>query len=302
MIGRVATFAQTASLMNSTLTLQAKMAEAQAQQASGLVSNTYGGLSDGAGTLLRLNAQLSQLTADKANAATASSFVNEAYSSLGDISDLATKIQSQLASYMSANGSNPNDIQQFAGNMLSELENMLNSTFGGRYLFSGTSTNIKPVDLSDASYDPASDPTTPDTAYYHGSTQDLAFISSGSQTNQMSVEANAPPFEAMFRALTLLQENPGSSDTLSNAYNLVGNAVLQIGTMRESVSSSASFLTNIQDESDTKIGLIQNFISAIKNSDIAQSTVQVTQDQTQLQALYSTLASLFKNSLVDYLR
>ena len=70
MIGRVATFAQTSYLMNSSLTLQAKMAQAQAQQASGLVSNTYGGLSDNAGMLLRLNAQLSQLTADKANATT----------------------------------------------------------------------------------------------------------------------------------------------------------------------------------------------------------------------------------------
>ena len=53
MIGRVATFSQSLYVLNQTLGVQAKMADVQAQTASGLKSSTFGGLGVSAGALTR---------------------------------------------------------------------------------------------------------------------------------------------------------------------------------------------------------------------------------------------------------
>lgn len=303
MLSRVATFVQSNYLMNADMAVQAKLADVQSQESSGFKSETFSGISGDAVQALNIQSQVSRLTADNANANTAVNYLQTAYSTVGDISSLATTIKSQLATMLSgtASATDASSRQQQAANWLNDLAAMLNTTSGGSYVFSGQATDVAPVNLSASAYNPTASPTTPDTGYYQGATTGLTFVSSDGRTVGLGATADDPAFETLLRAVELISANPTSNTSLQQAYDLVGQSISGLGVMQESLSARTNSLNDMVSANTSKIDTLNKINTDLTGADLSQAAVLVSQYQTQIEAIYSTIAKLSTMSLTKYL-
>ncbi|MFT4254458.1 MAG: flagellin [Caulobacter sp.] len=301
MISRIATYGQSSASLAATLKVQAKLADQQTQTSSGLKSTTYGGLGKDSSSVLRLQSQSSQLTAENSAASTATAIANASYSALGSIADLASTIQSQLASMMSGASSDSDTVTAYVTDWLSDLEALLNSKSGDTYLFGGTATSTAPVDFSDADYDPTVDTSASDTSYYQGSSSVRTLTTADGQTISLSVTADSSAFEELARALKMVLASPTDSTVISSAYDMVSDAVTSVGTLQEKVSIQAASLSDLTDRNTAKIDSIDTLVSNLKDADLSETAILSTQYETQLEAMYSMISSLSKLSLSKYL-
>lgn len=300
-ISRIATFGHTQRMVASSLKLQAEMAKVQEQEASGVKSSSLAGLGSDAARLLRLDAQSASLTADNAAATQAMSFAEAAYAAVGDISDLATAILGQLAALNSGSSDDADLVSSYAGQWLEDLESMLNADLGGVSLFSGEALDRAAVDFADADYDPLADPTAASTGYYQGTSTARTYTAADGSKIQISVTADDPGFEKLARALALVAASPGDADVAAQAYDLVQDAVSDLGAAQETLSARTSALQDRIDRNTAKIDILDGLASELNGVDLAEAAVLVVQQQTQLEALYSTISTLASLSLLKYL-
>jgi flagellar hook-associated protein 3 FlgL len=298
MITRIGTFSHTSAMISASLRTQAKFADQQTKEATGLKSTSYGGLSKDAASVLRLASQSSRLTADNTAASSASSYVQAAYSAVGEIADLATSIKSQLASLLSASTLNADTLATYAQGWLDDLQTQLNGDLGGAYLFSGEAVETAPVDFSAATYDPT---TSGDTGYYQGATTGRVFTASDGSKTALSVSADNAAFEELARALSSIIADPGDTTVLASAIDLVGQSITDLGAAQETLGVQAASLASLVERNTSKIDTLDSLASELKDADLTQAAVLVVQYQTQLEALYSTISSLSSVSLLKYL-
>jgi flagellar hook-associated protein 3 FlgL len=298
MLTRIGTFSHTSALISASLRTQAKLADQQTKEATGLKSTSFGGLSKDAASVLKLASQSSRLAADNTAAGSASSYVQAAYSAVGQIADLATTIKTQLASLMSASPIDSDSLATYAQGWLEDLQTQLNGDLGGVYLFSGDDVDTAPVDFSDATYDPT---TSGNTGYYQGSATGRVFTASDGSKTSLSVSADKAGFETLARALSSIIANPSDTTVLSSAIDLVGESITDLGGVQESLGVQAASLANLVERNTTKIDTLDSLASGLKDADLTEAAVLVVQYQTQLEALYSTISSLSSVSLLKYL-
>ena len=298
MISRVSSFAHTSAMTAASLKVQAKLADQQDQTASGLKSQTYGGIAKSTASVLTLGNQSARLTADNTAASSAAAYVQAAYSAVGEIADLATTIKTQLASMMSSSTLDAGTTGQYAADWLTDLQALLNSQQGGTYLFSGQATDTAPVDFTAAGYDPTGGT---DTGYYGGATTGRTYSSSEGQTVSLSVSASSSAFEQLARAIATVAANPSDTNAIANAYTLAGTALTGVGTLQETIAIQASSLDAVTNRNTAKIDAIDALVTDLKGADLTQAAVLTTQYQTQLEALFSMISTLSSLSLTKYL-
>jgi flagellar hook-associated protein 3 FlgL len=298
MLNRVSTFAHTSAMTAASLKVQAKLADQQSQTASGLKSQTYGGMATSTASILTLSNQTARLTADNTAASSAAAFVQAAYSAVGEIADLATTIKTQLASMMSSSTLDADTTSQYAADWLTDLQALLNSRQGGTYLFSGQATDTAPVDFAATGYDPTAGA---DATYYGGAGTGRTYSSSEGQTVSLSVSAGSSAFEQLARAIAMVAANPSDPDAIAGAYALSGAALTGVGTLQETIAIQASALETITNRNTAKIDAIDALVTDLKGADLTQAAVLTTQYQTQLEALFSMISTLSSLSLSKYL-
>jgi flagellar hook-associated protein 3 FlgL len=143
MITRVATFAMSERMLEASLRTQARMSEAQLQQASGTVSSDYGGLGRSAGTLVSLEVSLARSKSQASAAEEAGNRVQVMSDAVGAMSELLSSFRSSLSSAISAGGDDTT-LTATAQSLLEEFASLLNTRFEGRYLFAGSDTGTVP--------------------------------------------------------------------------------------------------------------------------------------------------------------
>jgi flagellar hook-associated protein 3 FlgL len=284
-------------MLAASLKVQAKLADQQSQTASGVKSQTYGGMAKSAASVLTLSGQSARLTADNAAASAGAAYVQAAYSAVGEIADLATTIKSQLASMMSSSTLDAAAAGQYAADWLSDLQTLLNSQQGGVYLFSGQATDIAPVDFTATGYDPT---VGADSSYYQGASTGRTYSDSEGRTVGLSVSADASAFEQLARAIATVAADPTDADAIADAYTLAGTALTGIGTLQETISIQASSLEAVTDRNTATIDAIDSLVSTMKDADLTEAAVLTTQYQTQLEALFSMISTLSSLSLSKY--
>ncbi len=264
-------------------------------------SQTYSGISQDVSQLLNVQGQVAELQADDANATTQLSWMQATYSAMGDVTNLGTTILTTLSAYMSNGALDPTTVQATAQQWLSQLSTTLNTRYDGGYLFGGEASNMAPVDVTAAGYDPTADPTAPDTGYYQGSDKGLTYTGSEGFQTPSSVQANDPGFEEMFRALSLVAAAPTSSTTLNQAYDLIQSGITAVGSSQSLLAASSTALTAYQTSAQGKATTLSNLASGLKNVDLPTAAVLVTNYGDQLQSSYATVTTLLSDNLAKYL-
>src|SRR3546814_8053110 len=95
----------------------------------------------------------------------------------------------------------------FSATFLAEIESLLNTQHEDRYLFAGSQTNTRAVDLSDAAYTPQAGlpgTFTADLDYYQGDTLQLSVRSAETFETTYGITADEPAFEELLRALAYM--------------------------------------------------------------------------------------------------
>ncbi|MGV8854895.1 MAG: flagellin [Devosia sp.] len=299
---RVATFAMNRQMLAAALNTQAKMADMQLQEASGVISTDYGGLGSNARKLINLEVTAERSKRYEAAASDAATRVESSYGALGNMADLLSAVRVQLTAAQSgdANDASGTNLVAYAANALQEMTSLLNTKVGESYLFSGSPGTTSPVDRSGV----AVDLDTPDTSYYQGDSNTLSVQVSQEQSVSYGINADAAPFEKALRALGALAGSDGSlTDVdLAAVLDLVVQAVDGVAGLQGGVALSSAALDRAVETQQDLQDFYSNGISSLRDVDVTAVAVHLTAYETQLQASYAALAKVQSLSLLDYLR
>lgn len=302
MLDRIATFSSSGSMLSAALRTQAKLAEEQIQESSGKVSADYGGLGAKAGQVVSLEVAVSRSSAYADAATGADSRVNLMSSALTSIGDVLTQFRAALTE-ASSNVGNQTTLPQVASGLLDDLAAQLNTQYQGRYLFAGSATTVKPVDLSTLAA--STDFTTADTSYYQGNADAVSVRVSPDQSVSYGVLASDTSFEKAIRVLNAFA-NMGSSDisstTLADAATDVEGSLDGVLAVQGRLSVQSATLQRAAGDQQTFQDYASNLSSSLTDVDVASVTAQMASYQTQLQASYAAISKISSLRLMDYLK
>lgn len=298
---RVATFANSARMLEASMRTQARMSEMQLQEASGMASTTYGGLGSESGKLIDLQVSLARSQAYSGAITEAQNRVDVMYTTLGTVTDLITEFRTEIAAAQStdSDATSAATLATTAQSYLEELAATLNTKYEGRYLFAGSLTETAPVDIEGYT----ADATTASTDYYAGNSIETSVKVSSELSLTYGITADNSAFEQAFRALSVIAQSSNTldSDTLDAAYDLLSSALDDTIAVQSSLSVKASSLDRYADWHTNYQDLFSASISEIRDVDVAELTVKLTTYETQLQASYAALSKIMSLNLQDYL-
>ncbi|MFK7834710.1 MAG: flagellin [Sulfitobacter sp.] len=237
-----------------------------------------------------------------------------------------------LAAGTSAIGSSGSDTASEARNALAGLIGTVNTKSAGRYLFSGTATDQKPLadaaDVVDALRIALSGATTADdmlaaaqvwfddpagfeATVYQGSADALAPFDL-SQIDQVSLDARAtdPQLREVIKltALAALADDPTFGLDLqgqSELFDKTGKALLVaqdgIIAMRATVGFTEGRIEKISARNAAELTSIEFAKSALLEVDPFEAATRLEEAQFQLQSLYSVTVRMSQLSLVNFL-
>ncbi|PKR90533.1 flagellar biosynthesis protein FlgL [Pleomorphomonas diazotrophica] len=295
---RVATFASSDRLLQAALKVQAKQAEATLQQASGQISEDYGGLGSKAGSVVSLQSSISMSKSYAEAASTAGDRVEAMYDAVDSIIEQITSMKATLSSFASTT-SGTDELKVTAEEMLESLASLMNTQLGGRYLFSGSAVDTAPVDLD--SLATATSPSSSDTSYYRGDDAITSVKVSSEQTVSYGVTADDENFEKALRALSLVASGATDEDTLSEASDLLDEAISGLATVQTRLSLNASALETAISDQENYQEFAGNLATSLSGVDVAVVAAEMSAYETQLQAAYAAIGNIASLSLSSYL-
>jgi flagellar hook-associated protein 3 FlgL len=250
-------------------------------------------------------AQSSQLAtaishADSFNqtSATETSLLQVTDSTLGEVvSQLTSAVSlSVSASNGTNNASNISAIVQQLTGIRDQIVSLANTTYQGRYLFSG-SQGTTPFTLNTS--------TSPATVTYNGDTS-LQYIQTPTgqslQTNLPGSSVFGAAFTGLNQIIADLNSGTASASTLSTDSSALTSALSTVSTQRSLLDSSLSRLQSATNYHQTEEAQLKAQQSTLVAADPAAIATQLKSTETQYQALLSVMSALQKQSLFDYLR
>lgn len=303
MVMRVATFALSNSMIAAALRTQSEVATRQIQTASGKISSDYGGLGATSKNVIDLQVSVARSSNYEQAASSADDRIEVMYSATGSITDLLSNFKAQLISASSAATTDTTSLTSYAQGYMNDIASLLNTQYGGRYLFAGSTTETAPVDLS--AYSNTTSTTTADTSYYTGDDQIASAKVSDSQSISYGVTANNPAFEKAMRALSMIANattSPVDSATIASALDLTTTALDGVTGIQTQLSLKASQMESAVSNQQDYQSYASSLSSTLTDVDVAAVTAEVSTYQSQLEASYSALSKILSLKLSDYLK
>ncbi|MGY8677633.1 flagellin [Bradyrhizobium sp. UFLA05-153] len=299
---RVATFAQSNTMIADALRVQAVMANEQIQESSGVISNDFGGYGSTAQHVVNLQVSVTRAQSYIDAATLADSKVQVMYSAVGSMTDIITQLRSQLSAASTGSSTEGNSVISSAQQMLEEMGSLLNTQYDGQYVFAGGKTETAPVDLTSFSTGTGST-TTADTSYYVGDSEIASVRVATDQSVPYGVTADSSAFEEVMRVLKFVANSSSlSSSDITSALDLASSALDDTAAVQAKLSSSASQIETASARQSDYKSYAETLGSDLTSVDVAAVTAQLSTYQSQLTASYSALAKILSMNLASYLK
>lgn len=295
MVMRVATFASSQSLLQAAMRIQVKQAEATLQQASGQVSDDYGGLGAKAGSVVSLQASVTRSKAYGDAANTASTRVETMYNAVGSIVDDLTSFKATLASSTISSDT----LQTTAQSTLESVVSLMNTQLDGRYLFAGSAIDTEPVDIDSIEGSTATSQDQLD--YYQGDDQVSSVRVSSSHVISYGVTANDDSFKQALWALSTIANGSTDSGSVTDAIELLTDAIDGLANVQTRLSLNASSLGDAVSSQEDYQTNAKDLIANLSEVDITTVAANMSNYEAQLQAAYAAIGKIAKLSLASYL-
>ncbi len=319
------------SLVSDGATIRQKLDTLTAQAGDGLVADTYAGLGSGASLSLDLNPEIASLQTWQNNINSATGNLQVTQTTI-QIQEIASNLYSQLYGLEGTNGSEVSTIAASAQNALTEVANLLDTTNGDTYVFSGANSSNPPVPdpdniLSSGFYTQiaaavgnlatagASATAATTLAIASSNAAGTSPFSTSMSQPAMTLQAQMPQVQigqAQTVAVGLLASantsvaSTGSSTTGSYMRDLM-RALATVGSLTSTDQSAPGFLALVQDTMTSLNGAISAMAEdagVLGNAQAALTTTQTALADTQTSQVSSVqdanMASTLSNvSLVE---
>jgi len=309
---RIADIAQNKAVTSLILDTQSRLNDKQAQISSNQKSQDYAGIASDSMQLVSLEAserRMEQYLTDNTYVdLRLNGTLNSIDSLKHSINDIRGLLRSLMVDGHLATGIDKDNICDVK---TQEIEDLLNTTINGRYLFSGSKTNTRPVDTGTMSsapqYDAAFKTKPESTFYYNGDDTIIKARIDEGVVMEYGVTAANSGFEKLIRSIRILRSTDISgADTnymakVEHALNLINQSDGELQGLEMNIGTRIQQL----DTTNKNIKISQNFargiISDIESVDTFQAVAELTQDQTMLEASYSTMVRLSNLNLTKFL-
>jgi flagellar hook-associated protein 3 FlgL len=319
---RIATFAFQQLTLNQSLTTQRQMLDLQVQISSGKKSQNYAGIAADSFRLVSLKSAQARATQHTDNISQANNRLQVMDTNLSQMFDVASRFRTMLLSASNASTVGSLDTATEAANSLKEVAGLLNAQYAGRYVFSGSRTDVKPVELGGWPLPPGtlSAPLPDYTDDYYAGDDVMASVEADTDFSvSYGIGADEDAFEYVMKAMYFVSKAgvPADPTVLDTALNLINTAMgtgsadpalgvqpltRDIADLRASVGVAQQSLDDAAKRlSDVSLYFDQN-IGDIENVDVPDAISRMSVQQTQLEASYTTLARLSQLSLVQFLK
>ena len=240
-----------------------------------------------------------------------------------DMENMAAQAKSLASQNQSLDPTKQSGINAQAQTMLKQLTDDLNQMVGGRYLYAGSRYTTAPVsDLTNLSgapswpFTPTTTPTLPNydsqynppttTTSAASFTQEAVTIAP-SFTLQYGVTSNDPAIQKLIGGLQYLTTAAQTSDPTTYQTNMLHatatltDALTSIQAVHAGVAGNMNTIQSETSLHNADITSLQGQVSDIQQVDVAAVGTKLNLLESQLQASYSTTASLEQLSILKYL-
>jgi flagellar hook-associated protein 3 FlgL len=225
--------------------------------------------------------------------------LNSVSSSIESIQKIAEEFKSDLALYNEVTKDNFS-LETSAKSALNRIEDLLNISIGGRYLFSGSRTNTAPIGDIEAAINTVG---VADANYYDGDSQkDTAKISDGFEL-EYGVTANDPALQQIITGIRTAIKGvlDQSNATVRSGQDLVSDSIQSLSALRAKVNLDITTVESVNKQHEQLKIFWKQSLSGDIDADVTDATVELNVNTTILQATYQAFAKISNLKLTDYL-
>lgn len=301
-VGRISTLALQQITLRDAIKAQATIADEQGQISSGHKSQNFAGLGGSASEqFLSLENKIAKTDVYVNNNNIALTRVNTTDNILSQVIETASNLQSLISQRRNA-ASNSSAFPDNLTGAWQNLTSQLNTSLEGRYLFSGTKTNVPPVNTS--AFPTLKVDGVPDDSYYQGSKNDVSLRADDNVDIIYNVRADDAGIQNIFAGLAMAQKgnDNGSDADLQKAYDLVSEGLQGVIATRAVVNQNKVSIDNINTQHSSLKLYFTGIKEDIGNADILSLSTQVSVNQGILQAAFQSFSKINSLKLSDYLK
>ncbi|MDH3664512.1 MAG: flagellin [Alphaproteobacteria bacterium] len=299
MLNRIGDFAQSQRITAELLQTQTRTRIAQAQISSGKVSDRFQDIAADVERLIDVKLMIQQNQQFQDNITFTDKNLIAMESAVSGLFDVATRAQNLAIQRINDPNTTPGLIAPEFENLLDQAVAYLNDDIGGRYMFGGSQTARKPVEL-----DPAFTAFgTADATYYQGDDLVLSTRVDIGVEITTTMSADLEGFQEVIGGLRGLINGDLLDDdvVLENSLGLIHDSLGKIADYQAELGIRQTQLDRVdQGHIDAEIYL-ENRVSEIEDVDITEAITRLAQDQIILESAMATVARMRQLNLVDYL-
>jgi len=278
---------------------QTRINTLQTQLSSGQRVNVPSDDPEAADMILRLNASIGRNEQFAENTSAAQAMLSTTTNALDGVQQLLGQLQAVMA--QAGDGAHTTALGTLGDTVdgiLTQIAGLANTQFNGKYVFGGTQTQTPPYVIT-----PNAAPPPSQTVTYNGNAATINYPVGEGQTQQANVTGQtAFGGTALFTAIINVRDSlkagivPSAADetAIQNALNGVLDASGTAGTIQQSLDATTAQLT----QQHTQLLALR---SSQQDTDVALATLNLTQEQTTLQAALAVGAKILPMSLVNFL-
>ncbi|NBX03085.1 MAG: hypothetical protein EBR02_03270 [Alphaproteobacteria bacterium] len=290
------------SLYQSTLRdaskVMADLARNQMQTSTRLKSQDFAGMANDAEQFLSLDSKMTRNQQYINNNKIASARLEQTSTALGSMIENTREIHKNIQFRLQPGNPGDGFGEEITGNW-QIMADQLNTSINGRYLFSGTKTDVAPVDGS--TFPTTKEAGVPDSSYYHGSEEYTSFRPSDDTEIRYDVRADNPAIQKIIAGM-VLSKNAGNSEELKDADALVQAGLKELESLKTSVDAKIVTLNNIDERQTSQQTYWKIIKEELVNADLLSVSTEVAINQGILTAAFQVFAKINSLRLSDFLR
>lgn len=299
MVGRISTVALHNTTLRYANSTSLDLAKQTQQISSGIKASSFSELAGNVERISGFEEKIGKIDVYISSNSLISTRLNSITTALNDIQQVAESFRSDLTLYNQTTSENFS-IQASAESALQQIEDLLSISIGGRYLFSGSRTNIPPISDITA---PVNTYGEADANYYQGDSEKSSGKISDSFELEYGVTANDPALQSLITGIRTVLEGAinGSDNVITSGQDLVSDSITTLSTLRAKVNLDITTVDSVNSQ-HTQLQLFwQQSLSEELDADAVSLQIELDINKTILQASFQAFASLSQLKLTDYL-
>lgn len=302
MVSRISTSNSHLVTIDSLNRRQSSLAEMQKQISSGVKYDSFAGVALDGETrrVIGFESAVNRIETFQRNNKVMQVRLETMDKSVENILDVNKDVIAAITQERSANKETV-PLAQILKGALQRIEDQLNVTSSGRFLFSGSQTDQKPISSLQTSN---LDGTTPTDNYYQGDAVDLSQKISNDVTIQYNVRANDPVFQKLIGAIhrAIAAEANNDDAGLAAAFDLANDAQTELTGMRSTIGTNLKNIEEVETDNQNFRTYYKNTLGEVTGTDVAETSIQLSLDQAILTASFQAFSRISSLTLGEYLR